>query len=107
VILLITIILAVFVVPVPWNLAVLVLGILGEIGEIAWGRRLARRLHPRTGAEAMVGVTGVVASACRPAGQVRVQGELWNATCVAGADPGDTVRIEAVNGLTLVVVAAP
>jgi membrane protein implicated in regulation of membrane protease activity len=40
---------------------------------------------------------------CRPEGQVRVAGELWGAMCRAGADVGDVVRIERVDGLTLVV----
>jgi membrane protein implicated in regulation of membrane protease activity len=34
---------------------------------------------------------------------VRVRGELWEARCDAGADPGDTVRIDALDELTLVV----
>jgi membrane-bound ClpP family serine protease len=40
---------------------------------------------------------------CRPRGQVRVRGELWEAVADHGADPGDTVRIEAIEGLTLIV----
>jgi membrane-bound serine protease (ClpP class) len=50
-----------------------------------------------------MGALAVVASACRPAGQVRVQGELWRARCEAGADPGETVRIVGREGLTLLV----
>ena len=42
--------------------------------------------------------------ACRPYGQVRLDGELWRALCADGADPDDHVVIEAVEGLTLVVV---
>jgi membrane-bound serine protease (ClpP class) len=102
-ILLIAILVAFFLVPMPWSLLILALGIAGEVGEIVWGRRLARRWRPRTGAEAMVGQTAVVASACRPVGQVRVHGEIWTARCEAGADPGDRVRVDAVEGLELVV----
>jgi membrane protein implicated in regulation of membrane protease activity len=34
---------------------------------------------------------------------VRVNGELWAARCSEGASRGDTVRVEGVDGLTLVV----
>jgi membrane protein implicated in regulation of membrane protease activity len=42
-----------------------------------------------------------VVSACRPDGQVRLRGELWAATCDAGADPGASVRVRSVDGLRL------
>jgi membrane protein implicated in regulation of membrane protease activity len=92
--------------PSPVNVVVLCLGVVGEVGEIVWGRRLAKRWRPRTGAEAMVGLEAEVATPCRPRGQVRVNGELWEATCEEGADPGETVRVTAVKGLTLVVERA-
>ena len=89
--------------PWPWNLVAVVTGIIAEIGEIVWGRRLARRWRPKTGAEAMIGATAEVASPCRPKGQVRVHGELWEAMCSEGADIGEEVRIRRLDGLTLVV----
>lgn len=92
-----------FFVPWPANLVVVCLGVVGEVGEIVWGRRIAKRWRPRTGAEAMVGMEGEVVSSCRPRGQVRVHGELWEATCSEGADAGQTVRVEHVEGLILVV----
>jgi membrane-bound serine protease (ClpP class) len=103
-VLLLALLLALFVVPMPWALLVLAAGAVGEVGEIVWGRRLARKWRPRTGASAMVGLEAEVVSALRPTGQVRVVGELWAATCEAGADAGETVRIEAVDGLVLRVV---
>jgi membrane protein implicated in regulation of membrane protease activity len=102
VVLALAIILALFV-PWPANLIVLALGVVGEIGEIVWGRRLAKRWRPRTGAEAMIGLEAEVASPCRPRGQVRVHGELWEATCEEGADPGEIVLVRDVDGLRLVV----
>jgi membrane protein implicated in regulation of membrane protease activity len=105
VVLLLAIILALFV-PWPWSLIVLGLGVVGEIGEIVWGRRLAKRWRPRTGAEAMVGLEAEVALPCRPRGQVRVVGELWDAICAEGADPGEIVRVTSVDGLKLVVERA-
>jgi membrane-bound serine protease (ClpP class) len=102
VVLILSIILS-FLVSWPWNLLVVLGGVIAEVGEVVWGRRLARRWRPKTGAEAMIGETAEVVAECRPNGQVRVHGELWAATCAAGADVGDTVRITALEKLTLVV----
>ncbi|MDQ4081840.1 MAG: nodulation protein NfeD, partial [Actinomycetota bacterium] len=52
---------------------------------------------------AMIGGSGETVSECRPSGQVRVDGELWQAWCEAGAAPGERVRVTALDGLTLVV----
>jgi membrane-bound serine protease (ClpP class) len=102
VVLTLAIVLALFL-PWPANLVVVCLGVVGEVGEIVWGRRLAKRWRPRTGAEAMVGMEGEVVSSCHPRGQVRVNGELWEATCPEGADAGQTIRVKLVEGLVLVV----
>ena len=99
----VAILLAVLVLPWPWNLAAIVGGLAVETGELAWGLSLARRWKPKTGAEAMIGEEAEVVAACRPLGEVRVQGELWRARCAEGADVGETVRIERLDGLTLVV----
>ncbi len=90
--------------PSPANVIVLVLGAAGEVGEIVWGRRLARRWRPKTGVETLIGQPADVVVACRPQGQVRVHGELWEAECEAGADVGETVRIVGREDLTLTVV---
>ena len=50
-----------------------------------------------------IGEEAKVVRACRPLGDVRVQGELWAARCDAGADVGETVLVERIEGLTLVV----
>lgn len=93
-------------VPSPWNLVVLAVGVVLEIGEVVWGRRLARKWRAQTGAEAVIGRLASVVEACRPDGLVRVHGELWQATCAAGADVGDTVRVTAVRDLKLEVAPA-
>jgi membrane-bound serine protease (ClpP class) len=103
VVLTVAIILAFFL-PEPANVVVLVLGAIGEAGEIIWGRRLAKRWRAKTGPEAMIGQPAEVVTDCRPDGQVHVHGELWQAHCEAGADAGETVRITALEELTLTVV---
>ena len=92
-----------FFAPWPWNLIAVLGGIGIEAVELVWGLRLARRWRPHTGAEAMVGQVAQVVAPCHPTGKVRVLGELWEARCAEGADVGQTVRIERLDGLTLVV----
>lgn len=101
----IAIVLALIFLPWPWNLAMILGGLVIEVGEVVWGLRLARRWRPKTGPEAMIGQDAQVVAACRPLGQVRVHGELWRAHCEEGADVGDTVRIERIDKLTLIVSA--
>jgi membrane protein implicated in regulation of membrane protease activity len=101
--LLVAIVLALIFLPWPWNLLAILGGLAVETVELAWGLSLARRWKPKTGAEAMIGEAAKVVTACRPLGEVRVQGELWEARCDEGADAGETVRIDSIEGLTLVV----
>jgi membrane-bound serine protease (ClpP class) len=72
-----------------------------ELGEAGFWIRLSRRRRPAIGAEALVGAEGVATSDCRPQGQVRVRGELWQAVCAGGVDAGEAVLVEGVSGLTL------
>src|SRR5690349_24948751 len=101
-VLLLAVVLAFFV-PWPANLVVVILGVVGEVGEVIWGRRLARRWRPKTGAEAMIGMKAEVVSPLHPLGQVHVNGELWEARSTVGGDVGDTVVVRGMEGLTLVV----
>jgi membrane protein implicated in regulation of membrane protease activity len=95
-VLILSIVLALFL-PSPLNIVVIVLGVIGEIGEVIWGRRLARRWRPQTGPETLVGKRATVVTACRPRGNVRVNGEIWAATCAEGADAGEKVRVARVH----------
>jgi membrane-bound serine protease (ClpP class) len=104
--LLISIVLAFFV-PYPWNVLVVAGGATIEVLEVIWGRRLAKRWRPQTGAEAMIGERAEVVVACHPTGQVRINGELWEATCTAGADVGEETIVRGIEGLTLIVEPAP
>jgi membrane protein implicated in regulation of membrane protease activity len=65
--------------------------------------RWSRRRRAVTGPEALIGRTARVITTCRPAGQVRVAGELWRARSASGADPGDEVVVRDRDGLTLLV----
>ena len=66
----------------------------------------ARREPVRTGWEEMVGAVGEVRQPLRPVGQVFVEGALWRAELAgdSGEVPsGGRVRVESVDGLTLMV----
>jgi membrane-bound serine protease (ClpP class) len=97
------ILLAVFVVPPPWSLVVVLVAAVFEVAETIVFVKLSRRRRIRVGAEALLGASGEVVSACRPVGRVRVHGEVWQARCDRGADAGDRVRVVAREGLVLVV----
>jgi membrane protein implicated in regulation of membrane protease activity len=100
------ILLAVFVLPSPWNAVVVALGALGEVAEALIGIRISQRRRAHVGAETLIGATARVVSACSPDGRVEVRGELWTARCPAGARVGDAVLIRELDGLTLVVEPA-
>lgn len=63
----------------------------------------ARRAKVVTGIRGLIGEVGVARTQLRPEGKVFVHGELWNATCLSGAEPGQSVRVSAVNDLVLTV----
>jgi membrane-bound serine protease (ClpP class) len=71
----------------------------------------AHRDQPvRTGTEEIVGSDAEARSSIDPEGQVWLGGSFWSARLAAGAAParvGDRVRVEAVDGLTLVVRPQP
>lgn len=77
-------------------------GLTIELGEAAFWIWLSKKRKPAIGVEALAGAKGIVVADCRPTGRVRVAGEVWRATCPAGASAGDEVVVERVEGdLTL------
>jgi membrane protein implicated in regulation of membrane protease activity len=98
------ILLAVFVLPEPWNYIAVIAGAVLECFETGFFIWWTRRRHPTVGAEAFVGRAAEVVEPLRPRGRVRIDGELWNARCEDGeAGVGDSVRVIRVDGLTLLV----
>ncbi len=87
---------------VGWTLVAIAFVV--EIGEVVyWVRWNKRRDVAHTGGEALPGRTAIVVLDCRPDGQVKFDGELWQATCPEGADRDQKVVVESVDGLTLTV----
>jgi membrane-bound serine protease (ClpP class) len=63
----------------------------------------------RTGYEGLAGTIAEARTQLDPEGQVFADGSIWHARLIDGtrAAPGDRVRVESVDGLTLVVKAVP
>ena len=69
-----------------------------------------RNEEVRTGSEEMIGATAEARTSISPEGRVWLGGTLWSARLAEGSTPiqlGDRVRVEAVDGLTLVVRPEP
>ena len=101
--LVVALLLALYVLDEPWDVLVVVGAVGVEVGEIFFWVWFSKRRRPQVGAETLIGADAVVVTPCRPRGQVRVAGELWDAVCEAGADTGAEVRVVDRRGLTLVV----
>ena len=99
---LVALVLAIFFLPMPWGIIVVVGGLaldLAEVGIGLWWNK--RRTATVVGVESLVGRTAVAVGELRPEGQVRVGGEIWQARCEEGCDAGSDVLIRRVDGLTL------
>jgi len=93
--------------------ALIALGVLSAITFYFVARKVvaAHRDSPvRTGTEEIVGSLAEARSTIGDEGQAWLQGTMWSARLASGATPvrmGDRVRVEAVDGLTLVVRPEP
>jgi membrane protein implicated in regulation of membrane protease activity len=95
-----------FVLPHPWGVIAVFAAAVIEVGEVFFWIRVLRRYPVTTGAEGLVSERGEVIVRCAPLGRVRLRGESWNARSEAPLEVGKEVRVEAVDGLTLVVARA-
>jgi membrane-bound serine protease (ClpP class) len=104
---LIAILLAIFVLPEPWGLVAIVVAGLIDILEVIVFRMWSQRKKARVGVQMLVGRTAVALGAIAPRGQVRVDGEIWEARSESPVASGHDVVVRAVDGLTLLVAPAP
>jgi membrane-bound serine protease (ClpP class) len=91
----------------PLGVILLAAGAVIEVGEAALWYRYLQRIRVTTGAESLPGRQAEVLTPCHPNGKVKLDGEIWNANCKQGANPGETVEIEEVDRLTLHVRPLP
>lgn len=99
--LILALVLALIFVPWPWNFAVIMIAAACEASIVVLGIRYSRLRRTRVGVETLIGTTAFVISPLGPTGQVKVNGEIWQAHSEREAPVGETVLIRAVNGLTL------
>jgi membrane-bound serine protease (ClpP class) len=91
----------------PWIVWPTPLLLAGVLGFMAWKVAAIRKAPQQLGAEALVGAEGHALAEVGPAsGEVFVHGEYWQARSAAPIPKGARVRVAAVDGLTLTVVAA-
>ena len=97
-----------FLLPSPWNLVALLVGLVLWLGEVYGIWRLVRKKQVQAGAETLVGRTATVIAACQPLGQVRLSGEseIWRARCAEGTEGGETVGVVGIDEITLIVERA-
>jgi membrane protein implicated in regulation of membrane protease activity len=98
---LLALVLALIFLPWPWNFAVIVIVAACESAVAFFGIRYSRRHRARVGVEMMIGETGVVVTPLAPDGQVKIDGEIWQAHSDSATPIGATVRVKAIDGLTL------
>ncbi|HET8565936.1 MAG TPA: NfeD family protein [Solirubrobacterales bacterium] len=93
--------------------ALIALGVISAVSFYFVTRKVIaahRDPHVRTGSEEMIGSTAEARTSIDPDGRVWLGGTIWSARLAPGAEPvrlGDKVRVEAVDGLTLVVRPQP
>jgi len=90
-----------FVLPSPWNVVGAIASGALFVLEIGFWQRRVQGQKVQTGAENLVGATGEVTEPLAPAGQIRVQGELWQARSSSELPNGSRVRVVAIDGLVL------
>ena len=100
-ILLAAIALALLVLEPPWSWAALVAGAVLELGETGFWLWYTKRRRAAVGVETLVGRSAVVTTPLAPLGQVRLDGELWQARSAVPVEPGASVAVRRVDGLTL------
>jgi membrane-bound serine protease (ClpP class) len=87
--------------PDPWDVIGGLTSLACGIVEITYWQRRMRRVKVATGVENLIGATGEVTRPLAPVGQIRVLGELWEARSSSELPGGTTVRVVALDGLTL------
>ena len=98
---LVALLLALFVLPSPWGALAVAGAAVVDTAESLFWIRWSRRRRAAVGAETLVGRRAVAVGALVPEGQVKVDGELWQARCAGYAAPGTPLVVTGVEGLTL------
>jgi membrane-bound serine protease (ClpP class) len=98
---LVALLLALLVLPSPWNWIVVVVAAAVDVVETIVFVWWSRRRRPSVGLETFVGRRAVAVEPLLPRGQVRIDGELWQARSPEPVQPGADVVVTGVDGLVL------
>ena len=103
---LVALVLALTVLPAPWGWFAVVAAAVVDLAEtglfLVWSKR--RRRRSAVGADALVGRRAVVVRALGPrGGQVKLDGEIWEAAATVEVPPGNEVVVRGLEGLVLAV----
>lgn len=93
--------LALTVLPAPWGWVAVPVAAAIDVAETAFFVRWSKRRRAAVGAETLVGRTAVVVRTLAPRGQVKLDGEVWEARAPADVLPGDEVVVTGRDGLVL------
>ena len=99
--------LAIFVLPEPWGIVAITVGIAIEVVENVFWFRYQKRRRVRTGVEGHIGERAEVVRALSPEGKVKFRGEVWKARAPEPVREGETVTVTGTDRLTLEVVREP
>jgi len=102
----VAVILALTVLPSPWGIVAVLSAAAVDTVEIAFFARWSKRRRATVGVETLVGRTAVVVRALAPRGQVKLDGEVWDARATTDVAPGAEVVVTGLDGLVLEVEAS-
>jgi membrane-bound serine protease (ClpP class) len=97
----VAIVLALTVLPSPWGVVAVTVAAAIDVGETVFFVRWSKRRKSAVGAETLVGRHAVVIRAPAPQGQVKLDGELWEARGPGDLVPGQEVVVTGLDGLVL------
>lgn len=95
------IVLAFTVLPSPWGVIAVVGAAIVDTVETAALVLWSKRRRAVVGAEALVGRRAVVVTPVAPRGQVKLDGEVWEARSSTVLVPGDEAIVAGIDGLVL------
>lgn len=90
-----------FVLPDPWRAIALIAAVSVEVFELYLWKRYLGRFRVSAGPESLVGMSAEVIEPLEPRGRVRLRGEIWRALATEPVAAGETVEVEAVDGIWL------
>lgn len=97
----IAVILAFTVLPSPWGVVAVAVAALIDTVETVFFVRWSKRRRATVGVETLVGRAGIVVRTLSPRGQVRLDGEIWEARAAAEITAGAEVLVTGIDGLVL------